>query len=530
MITLLDGQFQIPGSWTMRIKGAPDRKYHPKQRVWTAPNSRPNRKFLLSNFLPDDFEPAAFEAATGTEDANKIKGIPAQIEWPTQMTNHLDGKTYDILPHQTEALNRAWGNPSYFFAHDMGSGKSLTLLLLWDQLFKHGLIDEGWVICPNSLINNWHEQVAAWTPWNEGKIEVYGVLSLSAGALPGRLVKASHPRLAVAVDESQRIKNSQAKRTKVMHEISKHAGFRACLTGTNITKGIEDLYSQYNFLDPDILGYKSFYAFRNHYCEMGGFENKQIVGYKNVAELMDLIGPYTHVVRDPVKLPPQTTECRDVNLSAEQARLLAELKNMMETEMAGTKLTVANTLAYYTRGAQIIGGFFPLEEGRVARLDKNPKLDELMEIVQSTDHKVVIFCRFVPEATIICQALDKAGIQYRQIKSGDPDLAMEQVTEFREDPGIQCIVSTYAMGSVGFTLVEAKLMIEYSGTFNYEESVQARKRIHRIGQEDRTKVIRLMSNSKLDHAMKEIADRKQDISDFVNSALLKGPQNMLEIE
>jgi len=526
MITLSGEAFEIPGSWTHRAKGAPDRKYIPKSRVWQVPNTRANRKYLLSNFLPGDFEPPALEAALDATVAKPVAST-GRPTWPSRVLNHKDGVEYDVLPHQLEALNRAWGNPSSFFAHDMGSGKSLTLLLFWDALFKASLIDEAWAVVPNSLIDNWHEQVATWTPWNTPKISVYGILSLSAGNLPAKLVKASHPRLAVAVDESQRIKNAQAKRTKVMHEIGKHAGFRSCLTGTNITKGIEDLYSQYNFLDPTILGYKSFYAFRNRYCVMGGFENRQIVGYQDVAELMELIAPYTHVVKDPVKLPPQSQEIRMVSLSEEQRRLMDELRTQMQTEMAGTKLTVDNVLAYYTRGAQIMGGFFPMEEGRVARLTSNPKLDELMEIVQGTDQKIVIFCRFVAEANLVIDALVKAGISARQIKAKDPNL-MQQVTEFRTDPDIQCIVSTYAMGSVGFTLVEGKLLVEYSGTFNYEESVQARKRIHRIGQEDQTKVIRLMANCKLDKVMKDIADKKQDISDWVNGALLNNPLGLLE--
>lgn len=519
MITLHEGDFQIPGSWTTRAKGAPDRKYVPARRVWIVPNNRANRKFLLSNFFPNDFDPAAFEAVSEVAPTKSID--VAKPDWPKSVLNHKDGKTYEVLPHQLEALDRAWGNKSYFFAHDMGSGKSLTLLLLFDALFKAGLIDEAWVIPPNSLIDNWYEQIETWTPWNKDKIEVHGILSLSSGSLPTRLTRRSHSRLAVAVDESQRIKNAQAKRTKVMAEIGKHAGFRFALTGTNITKGIEDLYSQYNFLDPDILGYKSFFAFRNRYCVMGGFEAKQIVGYQNVAELMEMVGPYTHVIKDPVKLPPQTEEIRVLPLSDEQMRLLRELKDQMQTEMAGTKLSVDGVLAYYTRAAQILGGFFPLEEGRVVRLTANAKLTELMDIVQSTDLKVVVFCRFVAEANMVVDALNKAGIGVRQIKANDPTL-QEQVTDFRTDPGVQVIVSTYAMGSVGFTLIEGKILIEYSGTFNYEEAVQARKRIHRIGQEDQTKAIRLMASHKLDRAMKDIADRKKSISDFVNDALLKG--------
>lgn len=516
MITLQQDKFEVPGAWTVRVKAAPDRKYIAARRVWVLPNTLPNRKYLLGNFLPTDFDPSALDAANGPSSLPPPLTAAPMPEWPA-----------DLLPHQSDALQLAWGQAAFFFAHDMGSGKSRTLLELWLAYWKGGLIDEAWVICPNSIIDNWHDQIARWTPELKGIVKVYGILSLSAGNLPIELVKRSHKRLAVAVDESQRIKNAQAKRTKVMAEIGKNCAFRANLTGTNITKGVEDLYSQYNFLDPDILGYKSFYAFRNRYCMMGGFENKQIVGYQNMAELMKLISPYTHVVKDPVKLPPQTREQRDVELSPEQKRLLAELKGQMMTEMAGNKITVTNALAYYTRGAQILGGFFPMADGAVMRLPGNNKLDELVGIIEGTDLKVVVFCRFIAETAMITETLRAKGIGVLQIRANDPTL-QDQVKAFQEDDKHQVIVSTYAMGSVGFTLTRGKVMVEYSGTFNYEESVQARKRIHRIGQEDQTKVIRLMAKSKLDRAIQEIADRKQSLADYVTGSLAN-PKALLDL-
>lgn len=517
--------FELPGSWTYRAKPAPDRKYVPATRTWQLPNNKANRKFLLGNFLPTDFEPPAFAAANAAQET--LTSAVPMPQWPTHVKNHGDGETYEVLPHQIEALTRAWGQPGFAFFHEMGAGKSLTQLLFWDALFNAGLIDEAWAIVPNPLIDNWHEQIRNWTPWNKDKIKVYGILSLSQGRLPIELVSRSHGRLAVAVDESQRIKNSQAKRTRVMHEIGKNAAFNSVLTGTSITKGIEDLYSQYGFLDPDILGYKSFYSFRNRYCVMGGFENKQIVAYQNLRELMETVAPYTHVVKDPVKLPPQIPELRSLPLTPEQKRLLAELKGQMQTEMAGNKLTVTNALTYYTRGAQILGGFFPVGDGRVIRLPTNNKLDELLEIFESTDKKIVVFCRFIPEADMITEALEAAGIRTVRLARETQD-KMGAVNAFREDPEVQAFVTTYGMGSLGYTLIEATVMVEYSGTFNYEESVQARKRIHRIGQTQETKVIRLMAECKLDRAIKDIADRKQTLADFVTGSL-SNPQSLLNL-
>lgn len=525
MITfdLTKNVFVIPGGMSQRVKPAPDRKYFAAKRVWEAPRHPANNKFLKGNFVERDFEPTAW-AALHEEQKSSFDAVPVP-QWPDRVYDHLKEEWFDLLPHQRDALNKAWGLTQFAFFHGMGSGKSLTMLLLWDAMFEAGLIDEAWAIVPNSLIGNWREQIARWTPWNKDKISAYGILSLSAGNLPKRLVLSAHKRLAVGIDESQRIKNSRAVRSKVMHSIGQACGFRYCLTGTSVTKGMEDLYSQYYFLDPMIIGHKSFFTFRNRYCQMGGFENKQIVGYINSNELMGLLAPFTDVVVDPVKLPPMTPENREVHLSPEQKRLLKELKDQMETEMAGERLTVDNALAYYTRGAQIVGGFFPVGEGRVARLEANPKLAELMEIIEDTDYKVVVFCRFKAEQRLVIDALVEKGIGVTWIMANDPHL-QANVEAFQNRDDCRVMVATYAMGSVGHTLTAARVLVKYSGTFNFEDEAQSEKRIHRIGQQHATKSIRIMAKCKIDAAMLATSQGKATIADFVNNSLRTNPRSL----
>lgn len=519
MITCNGTNYIIPGAWSFRAKPAPDRKYIPARRYWELPNHAANRRFLLGNFTQRDFEPAAWDAVNEPESLIVASDAPRPV-WPSKVKNHLTGEWFDVLPHQLEALDRAWGLKGFALFHGMGSGKTLTMLLLWDAMFKAGLIDEAWAIPPNSIIDNWREQVQMWTPWNADKIKVYGVLSLSAGNLPKELVTKAHARLAVASDESQRIKNSKATRTKIMTQIGNNAGFTYIMTGTSITKGIEDLYSQYAFIDPMITGHKSFYSFRNRYCVMGGFEGRQIVGYREVKELMELLAPYTHVVENAVQLPPMAHEDRRVKLSPEQRRLLKELKDMMETEMSGTKLTVENALTYYTRGAQIIGGFFPIKNADgtsgVMALPNNPKLDELLEIMESTPKKVVVFCRFVAEANLVLRALEKYNPA--AVLRGTPDIQAES-NRFQSNDSCRVMVSTYSMGSIGHTWTAGKILIKYSGTFNYEDEAQSEKRIDRIGQNEPTLTIRLMADSKLESAMKATAQGKKSIATFVSQSL-----------
>ena len=511
MIEYAQDAYRVPGSWSPRIRSAPNRTYQPHLRSWYVPDTAANRRFLKSSFLATEFTPDARVAVTATPQLRSGRAFPCRPE--------------GILPHQQEGLENAYELKCYAFFHEMGSGKSRTVLELWKVYFQEGKITEAWVICPNSIIDNWHEQIQLWAPELKDRIKVYGILSLSQGRLPAELIARAHDKLAVVVDESQRIKNAQAKRTKAVQEIGKNAAYRFVMTGTPNTRGIEDLYSQYGFLDPDILGFKSFYSFRNRYCIMGGFENKQIVGYQNLPELMLAVAPFTHVVKDPVKLPPMAHEDRVVPLSMAQKRLLHSLKNQMSMEMSGTKITVDNALSFYTRAAQIVGGFFPLGEGRVQLLEDNPKLDELIELVEATDKKIVIFARFIPEAKLIEQRLGKYGITRL---GSDIEDRQAVINKFQNDPGTRLFVSTYSMGSIGFTLTSGKILAKYSGTFNFEDEVQSEKRIHRIGQDENTMCIRILADCKLDRHIKLIAQQKQTMADFV-STNLRDPKALLSL-
>lgn len=100
------------------------------------------------------------------------------------------------------------------------------------------------------------------------------------------------------------------------------------MTGTPVTKGPEDVYSQFRFLDPYILGYDSFYSFRARYCVMGGYENKQIVSYQYMDELTKSIEGHSFRVlkKDCLDLPDKIYQRHFVDLSPKQRKLYDSLK------------------------------------------------------------------------------------------------------------------------------------------------------------------------------------------------------------
>src|SRR5690606_4111181 len=90
----------------------------------------------------------------------------------------------------------------------------------------------------------------------------------------------------IIADESHRIKTPSAQQSKAMRRLGKLAAYRLLLTGTPVTQNPLDIWSQYAVLDEGIFG-RSFYAFRNRYAIMGGYNNHQVVGYKNLDELVE---------------------------------------------------------------------------------------------------------------------------------------------------------------------------------------------------------------------------------------------------
>lgn len=513
-ITFHNGLFLVPSCWSARTKAAPERKYRKTSGWWQLPDIGPNRAFLRANFTEHEFDEESWLHTAPPEVVPAILNVRKR-PFPAEPKG--------LLPHQREALDLAYGLPYFAFFHDMGSGKSRTLLELWKQYFFERRIHEAWVICPNSLIDNWFEQIDLWAPEIRPYISVWGVSSLQNGSLPDKLKDRVHSTLSIALDESQTIKNPLSNRADVAAVLGAHSAFNFILTGTSITKGIQDLYSQFAFLGRGIIGFTSYYSFRNHYCYLGGFDKKQIIGYKNVNELMAALAPFTHVVTDPVALPPLTSETRNITLSTEQKRLMKELKQEMRTLLNGEELTISNTLSFFTRGAQIMGGFFPDNNGKLQPLSKNPKLDELAHVVESTDKKVVVFCRFVEETKLIHETFDGCVRM-------DPDLepVQDTVNRFQKDSDVRMIVCTYARAALGFTMTAGKILVRYSSTFNFEELTQAAKRIHRLGQDEPTKLIDLMANCHLDKHMRAIADAKKTLADYVTETLAH-PEQLLTL-
>lgn len=429
----------------------------------------------------------------------------------------------NLLPVQVEALRAAAGKPGYAWFMDMGLGKTYVALAEFSSLVKQGKLTRLLVVCPNSFKGGWPKEAVkqglhfSWhiydsdrhmraTRWLTDGFAAPPVLVVNYEAL--RLQKVQNlildyvtgRKAMLVADESIALKNPSAKRTKALLRLGEHFQVKRLLTGKPTTQGAQDLHQQLMLIGG--MPMPSFYAFRNTFCEMGGFEMRQVIGIKNEDRLKRMMAPF--VFRATKKewlatLPDKTYTTREYALTSE----LAHHYDMMENEFMtwvedhysdrAKPVMVELALTKYMKLAQIHAGFIHDERGQPQWLveDKhNPRLGLLEEILDETESKVCVAFRhrFVGEQ--LKRVLTLRGIYPAVIEGGlQPDQIEEEKAFFNEDPRCRAILLQVDSARYGHTLTgndadPCHTMIFYENTYSLDTRSQIEDRIHRTGQKN----------------------------------------------
>lgn len=459
------------------------------------------------------------------------------------------------MGHQINALKKAWPLRQYALYHEMGSGKTYTAINLAAARFNKSLIDRIVIICPTSIKLVWEEEFKEWCPCqyslltveagmkapvvkkhgmqkNRLKVLVVGVEALSTGkAFDHAYNFLDDGKAMTVVDEGQKIKSFAATRTKKAIKLGERSVFRLLMTGTPITQGAQDLYSQMQFLGRTILGIRSYTLFKNRYCIMGGFENRNIVGYNDLDDLMEKVAPWVDIVRkvDVMDLPDKIYQKRYVKVSKEQEQAIEELKDLFEATVEGDRLTANTVLERLTRYQQIIGGNFPYEnengDYETKPLPKgSPKIDEMLDVISEipNDCKIIIWARFRPEIALIVKRLQHiygcpSTVEYHG--GVDTQGRRDNVSRFRQDKRARFFISNQATGGTGLTLNEATYVIYYSNTFSYEDRRQSEDRNHRRGQDNHVTYVDIEADHPYDKMILKAIHKKGGVATWVNDTI-----------
>ncbi len=519
-------------------KSIPGRAWNPKTKTWDYP-LRPEVLRNLRRAFPGIKidERILYEL----REIENREAMAAQIkEQGWEEAEPLEPMPVKTKPfkHQIAGFNLAITMPYHAMLYEQGCGKTLTAITVIGRRFQRGEVKRVLIVAPSSVVPVWPREFQQHADFPFSCRELSGPIKkrieqlFDTSIFPDveiiitnyeatwRMEEAlfSWKPDMIICDESQRIKNPSARQSKAMHRLGQIAKYRLILTGTPVTQGPLDFFSQYKFLDPSIFG-KSYYAFKARYAIMGGYEGKQVVGYQNLDELVQKAHSIAFRVtkKEALNLPPIVEQELYCELEPKAERLYRQLRRESIAELEGEKIiTAANVLSRLLRLSQLTGGFLGDDEGIISQVSqaKMNLLKETLEDVLSAGKKVVVAARFLPEIHAIRRHLEKEGIGYGwiagEIKQQERG---EMVRRFQEDPNCCVFVAQIQTAGLGITLHAADTNIIYSMNYSYADLDQFLSRIHRIGQSaEKVTNIYLLARRTVDEKVRRVLAAKQDVA------------------
>jgi hypothetical protein len=458
--------------------------------------------------------------------------------WPFKMTPR---------DFQIENFERFRDLPQFAIFSEQGTGKTKVMFDIISYRFMRGMIDAVIILSsPKGVHAQWIEEQMPKHLWDcvdyiasfwdgkkvpfwvgkpsVGKLQLFStnidsVIHERSAAPLEALIKLHGSRLMVVVDESDSIKNASSRRSKALRKLCDQYGvrYRSIMTGTPIAKDLTDEWAQFLFLNPAIIGHKYKTAFQAEYCRMGGFENRSVVGHRNVEKFKSITGPYIfRATKSQLNLPEKVYDEIVFDMSDEQRRIIRDLKESFLAELSGGgTMSVANAAAMMVRIQQVSCGYSVTEEGEIIDLASNPRLDALLRLRASVAGKMIIWCRFNRDIELLKARLGSSAVTYYGATTSDG--RTEAKDRFINDPSVTEFVANPQAAGKGVDGLQhvCSVAAYYSNSFNAIDRWQSEDRIHRIGQAETATYFDLIARGTVDRPIMTNLKKKKGLSEMV---------------
>lgn len=439
------------------------------------------------------------------------------------------------LNHQRKQFEEHAHEARWALLWEQGTGKTkaqIDELGLW---ITQGKIEGVVLVAPNGVHRNWvtdeipkhmpdsvrdrlhpfiFQSQKAGTKWHQRALDrtigIDNKIPMTVFSYDGFMTEAgkkaawsmlSKRKCAYILDEAHHVKTPGAKKTKSILASSKYAPIRRILTGTPMSVGPFDLYSQLKFVDEHIwddIGCSTFQAFKTYFgvWEKGynkklGREYPILIKYRNLDVLQKKLDSISsRVLKDDVlDLPPKLFTTRYYEMTRKQAEVYERLKSEFMYDFGDGRITNASlAIVRLLRFQQVLCGYLPFEDiegNRGVELIEggNPRMDLLQECLEPLSHPAIVWARFTKDIDIIMDraaAMKKKAVRYDGTLS---DKELEKNKQAFNAGDIDLFVGNQAMGSEGLTLNNAKSTYYYNNTFRYIHRKQSEDRNHRYGQD-----------------------------------------------
>lgn len=456
------------------------------------------------------------------------------------------------FPHQVVGVKFLLKNPVAALFDEMGSGKTFQFIVTANLLWQADEIDTVVIVAPSPVKTTWEDAeegeihlhtfvpsyVEEYTGLNtrligRGKYLHWIVTNYefirSGGRLAPLMQQLRGRKIMLVFDESSYIKSPKALQTKACKKLRAVAKRVYLSNGSPINNSLIDLYAPFAILDKSIIGCDNWWTFRNRYCVMGGYQNKNIVGYQHVEELQLKLKPFIlrRLKEDCLNLPPKLYQLEDVAMEPETWRLYKQLRDetiaWLDTQtpiITTAAIVKIIRLSQLTSG--IIGGLnrarqlaanmgldLDAQQLDLESTEEEDLVDKLMtkddikvvsaekhnhavrwfkqRVVEQSNFRAIFWCRFRKEQEILAEKL--IGYKVLRIHGGQKKADRDEVIRQFNKPSVEpcALLGQPRAGGIGTNLqAQCNWAVYISNDYSLLMRQQSEDRIHRSGQKAST--------------------------------------------
>lgn len=413
--------------------------------------------------------------------------------------NWSGGEPFDI---QKKTCAMLTSNPRAYVLNGLGTGKTKAALWAWDYLNKCGLAGKLLVCAPLSTINfTWIKEAFATVPHRK-------IISLYHYNKEGRLKRLrsdadifiiNHDGLkviynevmamvdsgditALVLDELAVYRNGQSARTKIARKLSHQCKIVWGMTGSPIPTSPTDAWAQASIVTPNTVP-KYFGRFRDDLM-LKVSQFKWVPKTDAVAKAFDALQPSVRYTLDDImELPEAVERFVNIDMGKEQARVYKALVDKCHAAVQNQEITAANAGAVLMKLLQVATGWVYTSEGKTIPLDNKNRIDALMDAINDTDSKVLVFVPFKHALKGISEAFDKDGIEHAVVSGDTPERQRSEIFHLFQNTFKYRVIAAHPQCLAhGITLTRADTIIWFAPVTSLEIYEQANARIRRVGQ------------------------------------------------
>lgn len=436
----------------------------------------------------------------------------------------------DLRPYQRAGYDWLHFLREYKFggclADDMGLGKTVQMLAFLQSLKERGAAKlPHLLVVPRSLIFNWQREAAKFTPELEildysganrtadpNDFVDYDVILTTYGVLLREIEKLSNYEFDTAIlDEAQAIKNPVSESAKAARLVG--ARNRLTMTGTPVENNTLELWSQFAFLNPGLLGNLDY--FRAEFAapiERGADE-------ASASFLRKMVYPFIlRRTKDQVAtdLPPKTERVIYCEMDAAQRKLYnqkrdfyrAKILKLIEEE--GFDKSRMYVLEGLLRLRQICNHPKLLEKTYKGTSAKFDLLLETLKTLRAENHKALVFSQFVQMLKLVETEMKREKMPFAYL-DGKTKNRQAKVDEFQENARIEFFLISLKAGGVGLNLTAAEYVLHVDPWWNPAVEMQATDRTHRIGQDKPVFVYKFIVRDSVEEKILQLQEKKRNL-------------------